>query len=668
MAVVAREQMGGLAAGAVALSTLFATAAGAGAGLGPVDVPLVVVFAGLAAGAVAAGRRKSTAVLPPGKDVTVLTGVTVAGIVVLYLLGWTTRGHEAEIARLLPLAVVALAALWPEPNVLRYCLLLAAGTLLGATVGEVAPERWAVGGALVSMAAALVTTNRLTAASGPRLGGAAPPRGRRVATEAAAVLAVVGLLAALAASLVPPPPGQGGGGGGGGRGRGQTLPQPGAPEVAFDDDLDVGEGRGRRSGDYVLMVQASEADVWRAKTYDRWDGDAWSRTPEDLAFVDDVVEPGIGDPPDEVFVDEFGGYQEVTILARTASVLPAAARPAFASVVNGDVMQGRDASLYPSPRLVRGDDYIVFSEPADASARALRGFGDVAAAVPTDVADAYLQLPQVSPRVRALAAEITAGRPTTYAQARAVERWVDDHTKVTGDAKPVTPGTDPLEAFLFVDEAGPPERAATSMVVMLRAVGIPARLAVGFLPGKRSGPDEPFLVRSRDAHAWVEVWFPTVGWQRFDPTGLAPDPREGDSVWDRLLRFLRSLWPLLVALVVVGVGWLAWRAVRRQRRRAALPWSTRFFERVEKAGAVRGRRRRPQETPVEYAGELATGVLADPRLVEVGELVTAAAWSRHEPGAEDRVRAEAVLRAATKAAPANRLRRRRRHGPTMAKP
>ena len=140
---------------------------------------MVVLAPLLLAGAGAAAARRSKKVLAPRRDVAVLTAVTVIGFVALYVAGWTSRAHEGDVARLLPWAVVVLSVLWPEPNVLRYCLLLAGGTLLGATVLDGAsPPRWVVGGALVATAVALVATNRLTAASAPRLGGTARTRGR----------------------------------------------------------------------------------------------------------------------------------------------------------------------------------------------------------------------------------------------------------------------------------------------------------------------------------------------------------------------------------------------------------------------------------------------------------------------------------------------------------
>jgi len=492
-----------------------------------------------------------------------------------------------------------------------------------------------------------------------------------VAAEAVAVLVIVGLLAAGASALLPPPPGEGGEQPGGDRPA--SLPRPAAPPLEPGDRLDAGAGRGAPGDSVVFLVAARAPDLWRTTTYDHWDGESWTRFPEARALLEDnAVEPGVGDV--ERDDPSMPAFQSVIVLARSVGVLAAAARPTYASADEVGVRQGGDGSLYPARPLARGAEYVVASDGSQARADVLRDAP--ATAVPRDVADAYLQLPAVSPRIRALAADIAAGERTTYGTVRAIESWIDDHTSVTDDAEPVPAGVDPLEAFLLDDMSGPAERAATAMSVMLRTLGIPARLAVGFLPGTPTGPDRVFLVRSRDAHAWVEVWFPTVGWQRFDPTGRAPDAHRSESVWDRLQRFLGRLWPLMALVAVAAGGWLAWRALRWWRRRAALPWATRFFARVERAGAARGRRRRPEETPVEYAEELAAGVLPDPRIVDVGELVTAAAWSRHQPPAEDRARAEQVLREATRAAPARRaflaaLRRPRSQsaqGPTIPRP
>ena len=670
------RQLGGVASFAVAVTTWSAMAAcwlPAGKDLGTLLLVGVSVAAG-AAGAMAPRRRWT---LPAGKDLRVLTVVTVLGLLALYLAGWTGRDDLARVAGagFLPVVVALLSMLWPNPRVLRYCLLLAVGTLLGAPQ----PSRPALVVALVSMAVALVATSRLSSAAAPRLGDAPPVPARRVGSEAAAVLVIVGLLAALAASLVPPPTGSGGGGFEDLLGEGGRLPQPAAPAIHFEDRLDVGAGRGKPGNEYVLLVRAPEPDVWRALTYDHWDGDTWSRSVDDRDPVEDEVEPGIGDFRREIDSETPLGspsarfFQSMTVLARFAGTLVAAPVPSYATALTVGVEQGFDASLYPTQPLRRGDRYLVVSDRPAASAAELRALGDTPArTLPFDVGRTYLQLPEVTPAVRALAAQLAVRELTTFDKAAAVEAWIDGNTTVTDEAPPVPPGTDALETFLLQNRSGPPERAATAMVVMLRAVGVPARLAIGYLPGRRAGPDDPFVVRASDVHAWVEVWFPEVGWQRFDPTGRAPDPRaEQESFWDRLLRFLQKLWPLVALLVLAGAAWLAWRIERWRRRRAALPWATRFFARVEQAGRARGRPRRPPETPAEYSRALARSVLPDARLAEVGELVTVAAWSPRPPPAEDRARAEEVLRAAKKAAPVHRVRRLlrlRRPRPTIAKP
>ncbi|HVL05216.1 MAG TPA: transglutaminase-like domain-containing protein [Acidimicrobiales bacterium] len=663
MADLAQRRLGAAAAAAVGVSAWCAAAA-AGDAAGWTGGPLVFIGVVLAAAVRAALSREPRRVLRPGGEEKVLAVVTVVGLLGLFLAGWADMQRVVDVAKVLPVVIAGLSVMWPAPKVLRFSLLLAVVTLL-AGAGGPAPSGLAVAGALVAMAAALVLTNRLTAAAAPRLGGSAPAPARRLAGESATVLVIVALLAALAASLLPPPPSPGGGGGDGR----QPLPSPGGTEIHFDNPLDLTAGRDEPGDGYVLMVAARRPEMWRALTYDRWDGETWSRSEEEPAYLDDGrVSRGIGDLGTNL--DGSGLFQSVTVLARSADVLPAAAVARYLSLFAGAALQGADASVYPEEPVGRGARYEVFSEPQAASAAELRAVGDTPARVlPLDVGYLYLQLPQVSARVRALSAQVVVREANTFDKARAVEDWIDRNTEVTDGAPPVPAGVDPLEDFLLEGRAGPPDRAATAMVVMLRAVGVPARLAVGFLPGRRTGPNREFLVRSRDAHAWVEVWFPTLGWQRFDPTGRAPDPRaEPDSAWDRLLRFLERLWPVVVLVLVAGAGWLAWRLAAWRRRRAALPWATRYFAQLERAGRARGRPRQPPETPAEYARALARDALPDPRIEEAGELVTVAAWSRHEPPAADRARAEAALRAAKKAAPARRLRLRRRGRPTIAKP
>lgn len=682
-----------VAALAVALATWCAAAALGGAAVASVTIPGVVLALALLPGTVySAGTRSARRVLPEGRDTLFFTAVTAIGLGVLYLAGWTNGAHVGQVARLLPLAVVALSLLWPQVSVLRYCLLLASGSLVGVAVNPTAAP-WATVGAGAAIALGAVATNRLTPRGSLRLGPPPRSRGSRLAGEAVAVVVLVGIVAGIVTALVPPPPGRGGGGATPGGRLGNMTDA--APAFGFDDRLDVGAGRGRRTDKVLFRMAADGPDLWRATTYDHWDGRSWERAVDRAAAFPEendalpggpsggaaggrssFVPPGIGDPPVGNPGTSGAGndfVQRVTIEARAASVLVAAARPVRVVLPRGVAQVGDDASLRPPFTLIRGQRYIVHSERSAPGAARLDALGDTAATVPAAVAERYLQLPDVDADIRALAAQITASAPTTYAKVRAIERWLETNVRVTDTADPAPAGTDPLKQLLVVDRAGSPERISAAFAVMSRTLGVPSRLAVGFLPGKRAGLSGEFEVRGTDTHAWVEVWFPGVGWQRFDPTGEAPPPGGRDnSLRARITRLLALLWPLVVLVALVVGGWLTWNVARRRRRQAARPWASRFLDRLERAGRARGRPRQPEETPREYATGLAASVLPDPRLEEVGDLVTVAAYARKEPVKADRARAEEVLRQAEKAAPVRRFRRRTGFrppgGPTISEP
>jgi hypothetical protein len=79
----------------------------------------------------------------------------------------------------------------------------------------------------------------------------------------------------------------------------------------------------------------------------------------------------------------------------------------------------------------------------------------------------------------------------------------------------------PLPAFLFRDRIGYCQHFSGAMALMLRMLGIPARVAAGFTPGSYNTDTKEYRVRDLDAHSWVEVWFTNVGWVPFDPTPSA---------------------------------------------------------------------------------------------------------------------------------------------------
>ena len=100
--------------------------------------------------------------------------------------------------------------------------------------------------------------------------------------------------------------------------------------------------------------------------------------------------------------------------------------------------------------------------------------------------------------------------------------WIGAHTHYSIDIPPLPAGADTVDEFLFGNRVGFCEQISTSLAVMLRSLGIPAREAVGYVPGGYDPITDLYQVHADDAHAWVQVWFPGYGWQSFDPTAVVP--------------------------------------------------------------------------------------------------------------------------------------------------
>ncbi|WP_107943745.1 transglutaminase TgpA family protein [Metasolibacillus fluoroglycofenilyticus] len=171
--------------------------------------------------------------------------------------------------------------------------------------------------------------------------------------------------------------------------------------------------------------------------------------------------------------------------------------------------------------IVALDHYqLVYSEPSY-SFTALKDKN-----MPRMVVDArFLQLPHNLPeRVRQLAEEITSDYGTTYDKARAIERYFqqNDFSYDTKNIAYPAEDQDYVDQFLFETKRGYCDNFSTAMVVMLRAVDIPARWVKGFVGGEQVGRSDDGLyiyeVQNNDAHSWVEVYVDGVGWMPFEPT------------------------------------------------------------------------------------------------------------------------------------------------------
>lgn len=168
----------------------------------------------------------------------------------------------------------------------------------------------------------------------------------------------------------------------------------------------------------------------------------------------------------------------------------------------------------------------------------------------SDMLSAYLQLPSELPeRIAALAAEVSGGGWTSrYDQVKAIEQYLKENYKYSLKSKVPDENEDFVDHFLFQQQQGYCVHFATAMVVMLRTQDIPARFVKGYQSGEVVGErtneagmtEQQYKVRQQDAHAWVEVYFPEVGWVPFDPTPAAGEQERNASAWLGELKQLGS--------------------------------------------------------------------------------------------------------------------------------
>ncbi|HLN69069.1 MAG TPA: transglutaminaseTgpA domain-containing protein, partial [Streptosporangiaceae bacterium] len=196
--------------------------------------------------------------------------------------------------------------------------------------------------------------------------------------------------------------------------------------------------------------------------------------------------------------------------------------PAVQVTAPGTWMVDPDLMVYSGGGSIADQVYWVVSLAVDPTATEL----SLAPAAQDMPADLQLPVSYRTPELTKLARQITAGLATEYGKARALATWLQ--TKGNYDAAaPSFSDAAGLETFLTKTKSGVCVQFAYAMTVLARLVGIPARMAVGFTTGTLRSRDH-YTVTTGDDHAWTEVYFPTFGWIRFEPTpagqGTASDP------------------------------------------------------------------------------------------------------------------------------------------------
>jgi transglutaminase-like putative cysteine protease len=289
-------------------------------------------------------------------------------------------------------------------------------------------------------------------------------------------------------------------------------------------------GRGRELTD-ALVLTAQGGDVggglryyWRARVYDHYEDGRWSN--EALSATQTVSPVGLG-----LTFPDLEGRRTFTFTITTHDVvatLYVAAQPRWVDRrVESDLAYNPDgtvdlAAWHATRPLAPGETYRTRSDVSDVTVSQLRAAGSD---YPTWVTERYLQLPPtVTSRTQELAQQIALDQETPYDVAVAVTRFLRQSIDYSETITPsIPPDQEPLDWFLFDLRQGFCNYYASAEVIMLRSLGIPARLAVGFAEGERQPGADIYLVRQEQAHAWPEVYFPGVGWVEFEPTA-SQDP------------------------------------------------------------------------------------------------------------------------------------------------
>jgi len=181
--------------------------------------------------------------------------------------------------------------------------------------------------------------------------------------------------------------------------------------------------------------------------------------------------------------------------------------------------------------------YDVVSETALPSPQELR---QAPTEYPLDIRLVYLRLPASDPRISELARQTTATATNNYDRAVGIQNYLKSNYTYSLDPPAIEPA-DPVGSFLFKSKSGYCEYFAAAMAVMLRSVNIPSRLVNGFQTGSYNRIGKDFVVRARDAHSWVEAYFPNYGWIPFDPTPADPNPVIAGA-WDDYVDAFGLFW------------------------------------------------------------------------------------------------------------------------------
>lgn len=321
----------------------------------------------------------------------------------------------------------------------------------------------------------------------------------------------------------------------------------------FGSSLDLSY-RGGLSDTLMMYVSSPVWSYWRGYAYDTYNGQSWYQSDPDIEEIEsDNSFFALRDPEewgDDVFVQTFYIQQAMP------NILWAGGNPELIVFPADSIGIDDTNGIRVGDALQPGMLYSILSSRVEFDPDALRSDSG---AYTREIEERYLQLPDtITGRTRNLALELTADAPTTYDKVINIRDYLLVTYPYDFFPPPQAPDTDAVDQFLFVDERGFCELYVSSMIVMLRELGIPSRFVVGYGSGDYNAFTGYYEVRANHAHSWVEVYFADYGWVPFDPTpGWNGDPQSGPVkrwVFSSLLQDVRLPQIELSGVVEAGVA------------------------------------------------------------------------------------------------------------------
>jgi transglutaminase-like putative cysteine protease len=265
-------------------------------------------------------------------------------------------------------------------------------------------------------------------------------------------------------------------------------------------------------GDRIdFVVSSAEPAYWLVHVYDTYTSQGWTNRPG----VEQLLGSGSRWSGTTLTPDSRKlTYKVITGMKTNEMILTgdlvSSNEPVMVHESEGDI------TSVTAPRLLGiGESYTVTVAVSQATREELSQAGDD---YPPEIRDAYLQLPPDFPqKVKDLSSKVVNVADSPYMKVVAIDAYLA-RLPYTTEVTPPPQGTDPVEYFLFTQKSGFCIHFASATVTMLRSVGVPARLAVGYLPGEPGEKTGEYVLRDKFFHAWPQVYFPGYGWVDIEVT------------------------------------------------------------------------------------------------------------------------------------------------------